>query len=59
MRLNLKGNVAIVTGASEGIGAGVAKALAAEGVAVAVNSASSGKGLTGWWLTLSPPEAAP
>src|SRR5215470_14873951 len=40
----LKGKVAIVTGASKGIGAGIAKALAAEGAAVVVNYASSKDG---------------
>jgi 3-oxoacyl-[acyl-carrier protein] reductase len=40
----LANKVAVVTGASKGIGAGIAKALAAEGAAVVVNYASSKEG---------------
>ena len=40
----LEGKVAVVTGASKGIGAGIAKAFASEGAAVVVNYASDQRG---------------
>lgn len=41
MKRKLEGQIALVTGASSGIGAGVAKALAKEGASVVINYASS------------------
>ena len=41
MKKKLEGQTAIITGASSGIGAGVAKALASEGAKVVVNYSSS------------------
>jgi 3-oxoacyl-[acyl-carrier protein] reductase len=44
MSKKLAGKVAVVTGASKGIGASIAKHLAAEGAAVVVNYATSREG---------------
>src|SRR6202162_4573875 len=44
----LTNKVAVVTGSSKGIGAGIAKGLAAEGAAVVVNYASSKEGAERW-----------
>lgn len=41
MKRKLEGQVALITGASSGIGAGVAKAMAAEGASVVINYSSS------------------
>ena len=58
MNKKLKGKVAIVTGASKGIGASIALHLAAEGAAVVVNYATSKEGADRGWLPRSSVMAA-
>ena len=48
MDLGLKGHVAIVTGASKGIGLAVTKALVAEGVLVVAGARDVGASLRPW-----------
>ena len=43
MDLNLTGKIALVTGATSGVGSEIALSLAAEGTSVAVNYRSSGE----------------
>ena len=48
----LTDKVAVITGASKGIGAGIAKAFAAEGAAIVVNYAASRRDAERWLRTL-------